>query len=552
MEQEELSKKKEKLSLFLKDKHNLIFLAILALGIIIRLYYFYLTKNQPLWWDEADYMAYAKNLAGIDTNWIINAQHNSLLPYIAALFFKLGLSEAVIKFFLEFIPSVIIVYLNDKRIALISTFLMATFWEILFNSFRFHVDNPALMFGFLAIFVFWQGYEKKEKIFGKINPKWAIFIAVFLVILVYSIRRGYFLFGLFFLLYMLLTRKFKDLIKDKYNWFALVFAVILFFITEKFIFLSQISSVAGTYYSAGNISFNLIPFQIFGVYFNDLNNSIFSILVYLFWIGLLIIIYGLILTIGYYKKDDMGKSDSRSDLFLFITILVTISFFLFFTRMSPETGIGDPRWYYPILLGCFVCISKGSLLITSFISKYSKTISIIFLIGIIGFGGYYELQHADMIIKSKIQSYDGIKESSLYVKEISTTGDIITSISNSQVAYYAEREVFDPRINETGTSSMDTKFETFLWQLSKNNNIKYIIITFSEPNYPKWMRNEEYVQNPQTGQVVLSKWMIPFMDTTIDFANNQQDIKQEKTYGDVTFKLLTIKQDAFVYEIIRI
>ena len=66
------------------------------------------------------------------------------------------------------------------------------------------------------------------------------------------------------------------------------------------------------------------------------------------------------------------------------------------------------------------------------------------------------------------------------------------------------------------------------------------------------MRKEEYIQNPQTGQLSYSKWMIPFMNTTINFINNDQDIKQEISYGNVKFKLLIIKEDVFVYEIIRL
>ena len=67
---------------WIKDNHNKVFLGILILGIIIRLYYFFITKDQPLWWDESDYMAYAKTLAGVgSTNWIVSPQHNSLFPY---------------------------------------------------------------------------------------------------------------------------------------------------------------------------------------------------------------------------------------------------------------------------------------------------------------------------------------------------------------------------------------------------------------------------------------------------------------------------------------
>jgi len=70
-------------------------------------------------------------------------------------------------------------------------------------------------------------------------------------------------------------------------------------------------------------------------------------------------------------------------------------------------------------------------------------------------------------------------------------------------------------------------------------------------NRPKRPEGEEYVQNPQTGEITLSKWEIPFMNTTIDFVNQKQEVKLEKTYGNITFKLLAIKQDAFIYNITR-
>jgi len=38
---------------WIKNPYNFAFVAILAFTIILRLYYFSLTKNQPLWWDEA-------------------------------------------------------------------------------------------------------------------------------------------------------------------------------------------------------------------------------------------------------------------------------------------------------------------------------------------------------------------------------------------------------------------------------------------------------------------------------------------------------------------
>ena len=90
-----MEKKEEKLASFLKDKHNLIFIGILILAIAIRLYYFNVTYDQPLWWDEADYLAYAKNLAGYPIDWIVTSKHNSLYPYLAGAIFGIGFKGRV-------------------------------------------------------------------------------------------------------------------------------------------------------------------------------------------------------------------------------------------------------------------------------------------------------------------------------------------------------------------------------------------------------------------------------------------------------------------------
>ncbi len=122
-----------------------------------------------------------------------------------------------------------------------------------------------------------------------------------------------------------------------------------------------------------------------------------------------------------------------------------------------------------------------------------------------------------------------------------------------QTAYYAERSVLEPGTFVGDKHPLDTNWEEFLFALENTPNAKYVLVSFSEPNNPPWMRNEkeEYAQNPQTGQIVRSKWEIPFMNTTIDFLNNREDIKQSMTYGDLTFKLVDIKQDIFIYEVVR-
>lgn len=549
---------KNKVKDFFSDKQTLIFVLILVIGIAIRLYFFSITKSQPLWWDEADYMAFAKNIAGIGgVDWIVTAKHNSLFPFIAAIFLKFTTSEPVLRFILEVLPSIFLIFLtykllilmySDKRIALISSFLMATFWNVLFNSFRFHLGVPALIFAFLAIYVFWQGYEKKQKIFGKINPKYTIPLTVLLVLVVYAIRQSYFLFGIFFLFYMLSTRKIKTLIKDKYNWISLLLVAGLFFIFDKFVFISKTAESSGI---AGTLTtnFDFVPLQIFGVYFQNLNNPTLSILTYLFWIGFFLLAAKIFLYFGNFKKQN--NLQLKADLFHFLSIAITIIFFFFLVR---DGELGDPRWYFPLLLGSFVCISKAGIFISDYIKKYNKEIAIGVLIVLLAFGGYYQYQHADMIIKAKAPSYQGIKDASLYLKEISSVNDVIISVPVPQTAYYSERSSLSPSgLFNNEKTHQEISLEDFLNKLRETPDVKYIIVSFSEPGHPSWMRNEsaEFVQDPQTGQIKRALLQIPFMDTKIDFVNQIQDVKQSKTYDDLTFKLINTNQDSFVYEIQR-
>jgi len=545
---------KELVKNWLKDKHNLFFIGIVILTILIGGYYFSLTKNQPLWWDESDYLAYAKNLAGYNVDWIVTKDHNSLFSYIVALFFILKFSEPLTKFFVEFIPYVLVIVLiylvaglmyKDKRIALISSILFAVQWTVLFTAMRFQVEIPGLLFGMLSIYVFWKGYEKKEKIFGVINYQWAVPLAALLSIITYSIRRGYFLFGAFLLLQMIISKNWKNLIKDKYNWIAAIISAILIFIVEKFIFSAGIAGVAGGY-AHFDRAINFYPLQVFSLFFSNTSFGWASILLYLFWLGLAITFIKAMFSLGHIKKS--SNNELNSDIFVVVSIIVTLLFFILILREPDKANFGEPRWYFPLLFGALICISKATVTISDYLSKYSskyaKQIAAVIIIVLVGFGCYYEISSANTIIKNKIPSFEGIKQASLYLKDNAKENDIILSVPEPQTEYYSERNVINP--NKWGYwERYNIPFEPFLDAIRNDTNVRYLLVSFSEPNHPEWMRNsnEDIIK---TGA-----WEIPFMDTKIDFINQVQDVKQSKTYGDLTFTLIQVKQDVFIYEITR-
>ncbi len=552
--------KKDIIKSWLKERHNLVFLGIIILTILIGAYYFSLTKTQPLWWDESDYLAYAKNLAGYNVDWIVTAEHSSLFIYIVALFFKLGFSETLTKFFVEFIPYILLVVVTymvasalykDKRIALITSALFAVQWTVLFTAMRFQVEILGLFFGMLSVYVFWKGYEKKEKIFGIIGYNWAIPLAAVLSLITYSIRRGYFLFGVFLFIQMLASRNWKDLVKDKYNWIAAIISIIIILVVEILIFRSGITSVAGGY-AHFDRAINFYPLQIFNLFFSNIGLKWASVLLYLFWIGLIIIVIKTLLSIGHIRKSENEYNESRSDIFIIVSIIVTLLFFILVLREPDKANFGEPRWYFPLLFGSLICISKATTTISDYVikysSKYGKQIAAVLIIVLVGFGAYYEISSANAIIKNKILSFEGIKQASLYLKDNANENDIILSVPEPQTEYYSEKHVINP--NKWGYwERYNIPFEPFLDAIRNDTNVKYLVISFSEPNHPEWMKKVNY--GNINGQITVASWEIPFMDTKIDFLNNVQDIKQSKSYGDLTFNLVTVKQDVFIYKITR-
>lgn len=81
---------KEKVKEWLKNKENLILLAVIIAAFLIRIYYFSITSSQPLWWDEAEYMSAAKGYAGL-VNYHLDAIRSPGFPLFASIFFIFGI-----------------------------------------------------------------------------------------------------------------------------------------------------------------------------------------------------------------------------------------------------------------------------------------------------------------------------------------------------------------------------------------------------------------------------------------------------------------------------
>ena len=469
----------EKITNWLKNPYNLIFFIVFIIILIIRFYYFWLTRNQPVWWDEAEYLASAKHYAGIfDFSHELSEQRLPGFPLLISVFFRLGITnELVLRFLLVFLPSIIAIFLlyfllikmySDKKIALISMVIFGVLWEHLFYSNRFHTENPALIFEFLAIIVLFQAYMKKENFFF-IKPKSSLIWVILFSILSMFFRPGNLLFiPSVFVFFLILNQSFFLSQKRRIYFIAILITLFIFSI----FFLSILPKVPllRTYYHPDwPIGWSFL--SVFKGFYEPVISWMPSILYFAFVLGIFIVLFNTLIVFDKILRINKNSEELefKSNLYNLILIILVLSIFIFFLRI-PEgsTRPYEFRWFFIFLPAMLAFTSKGIIVFSEFISKILniKNISLLIIIIILAFGAYNQLVHADGIIKNKLDSYIHIKEASLWSKYNSNEKDILFGRSVKQIAYYSDRKTY---------SSSSYQNESSFFNALKNLHPKYYI-----------------------------------------------------------------------------
>lgn len=475
---EKTEEKKEKFKSWLKNRDNLYFLGVMIFAIVIRLYYFFMTNQQTLWWDEAEYMSISKNLA-FNTPYDISPQRLILFPALASLIFKLGLGELAVRFILVLLPSILVVYVTylfvkemyNAKIAALTALITSVCWIHLFYSMRVQNDEIGFLFGLLAMFFFWKGYVS-----GKNNK--LVYLSAFLIGLSFLIRPTGVFYALILILFLFITEQFKFLLKPQLWAMPVIF------------FLTLLPHLIWSYFYHGNpLAFRTAyggPDITIGGFGWHLLNFVYDypeLVFFIFFIIGLITLLPMVLSLDKLFK---GSKRYQNDLLMLITIIF-IEAFSIFVLWDAEN-----RWLVAMSLGIFVFASKGILFVFNIVRKnLGKTIAIIALILILVSGIYVQLKHTDMIIKVKLDSYQPVQEAGLWLKENSNPDDVVFSRSWPQNTYYSERETFT--FDAYGT---DERNVTDLVNVLKEKQPRFYIMSIFEP-HGQWMmiipqNNQQY------------------------------------------------------------
>jgi len=474
---------KKKIIDWLKDPYNKIFLAIFIFAIAIRLYFFFITKSQPVWWDASDYLTQAKYFAGkLDFNIFFNPRRPFFLALLWGILFRLGFGEISARFteliFSIFaIPAIYLIgkMMFNKKIALISAFLLSIFWQHLFFSFRLMTEIPAMTFFLFSVYFFWKGYVKK-------NNKILIWFGVFLG-LAFLTRAGTLVMFAIFPLYLLVTERLKFL-KNKHLWYSGL--IILLIMSSFFVFIyfkqggNPITPFLGLTAESTEIGASRFG-DIMGIKGIFEYTSFFPVyfgktLLILFLISLSLFLFNLIINLDLIFKNKLGKLNRN--FFILVWALVPFIYHTIFM------GHMEPRYILMAFPPFFLILSGGILTISDFLKKYYKYLGILIIIVILALGAHYQLNHADELIKIKSTSYLEIKQSGEWMKENSNPEDIIVSSSRFQIAYYSERKTYPFHLgSELGfLRANESDFDKFVQEYKP----KYLMISVFE-NHDEWV-----------------------------------------------------------------
>lgn len=461
MDEEKLIEKRvTKIKNYFKTSHAIAFFLIISFAIIVRLYFFILVKNQPLWWDEAEYLNMAKHWAFGVEHLRYDVVRPVLFSLVTALLFKISFTEFLPRIFMLFlsVASVIGVYylgkeVYDKKVGLIACFMMSVFYLNLFLSYRLQMDIPSLTFFTFSGLFFYKYFKNNE------NHK-ALYLASALIAIGTMFKQNTAFLLLAIGIYLLITEKLSFL-KKKEIWIGgLIFLVVL-----------------SPYIIWGNMKFGgfvltkgqgaVSPPDLLSIGFNNLYTYLISFPFYISWIFLLIFILGILSMYKSFLGFDIlikkGDKNLKRDLFLILILITPVILISFLINHSEERYVINA---FPTIF-----IISGFIMLKSYnkFKEKNKILILIILIGLLGFFTYfqiYSIGHANNIIKGKMYSYQEIKQAGLWLKQNSEPTDVVITQSIHQIEYYSDRKTEEFR-----------SLEEFEALRKENSNLKYYMIS---------------------------------------------------------------------------
>ncbi len=440
---------------WVKDNYDKLFILILITAFILRIIIYTKTNQQALWWDAADYLATGKRWGlGLNTIDIWYYRRGFLWPLIVAFFFKIGLGELSMRFFVVLLSTglVFAVYLLinemfNKKLALLTSITITFSWVYLFFTGRLLIDLPSSFLFLFTLLFFWKGYVKNQ---GK---KYFYLFGLFYG-LTCMIKMQYLMFAPSFLVMAILKEKWR-FIKNKQLWISILIFVIIFIpqmIMHNNHFGNPITDLSKYYLGigesqSGEAGVKLAKFSNLFLYFTNIPYILdanmkgyytlftFSPFYILFVIGFFIFFLDLFLGFDKIFENEIIQKK-------FFILFMISSVFLFLGYIAPHL---EQRYIMSIIpLLFFIAIYPYTVSEDYLIKKFNLDSKKIFLfaITIIIVLMIQNYNFGFNLIESKKNSYMEVKLAGEWIKANSDPSDIVIGSGLPQLTYYSERSIY--------------------------------------------------------------------------------------------------------------
>ena len=253
------------------------------------------------------------------------------------------------------------------------------------------------------------------------------------------------------LLFLLLYKRFK-LFKDKYFWYAVIVAVLIFLPNLISIYAIHGGNPVSQFFGLGTGRFKEAAAS-GAPHFDIALYWLFALPASMGWPLYIPLIFGLYIFFEMFlgldliirKKEEAKKLFSH--LFLLIWLIIPFSYHTIYAGSAI-----DERYFFYIYPPLFMLSAHGFMLMFRWFNKalekvanykLIKYIPIIFVVILLSFGGYLQIKQGDQLIKIKQGSYYPVKLAGLWIKENSEPTDIVISGSRYQNIYYSERNTYN-------------------------------------------------------------------------------------------------------------
>ncbi|MEK6856932.1 MAG: glycosyltransferase family 39 protein [Nanoarchaeota archaeon] len=455
---------------FFDKNSNFILITVLVFALILRLKY--LTINQAVWYDEAEYLGVAKNWAFNLTSYQLHYVRPPFLSLLMAAMYKIGFGELGIRIMMLIFSMIGILFtyllgkeIFNKWVGIISGFLMSILYVNLFYTARILTDLISTTFWLISMWLFWKGMIKKES-------KWYLWLLGPSLVIGVLTKFPFGLIVFVFLLYLIVTEGVKFL-KDKNLWIGISAAILCFTPYALWYYLTYskipILGPAGFYNTLSQIGsyIGFIPIVFQSPIPGLINISPYfgHFLLLLLIIGVLTALFNII--VGYnLLRNDKGL---KKDVLILLWIIIPFIFFAFFAGQ-----IAEDRYLTYIYPATFLIISLVLVRIYNLVKKFNTIFALCIILLILILSSFAQISYADKIIKIKSTSYIQFKQAGNWIKENSDRNDRVISTGEPQLNYYAERGIiYWPE---------DYEIDEFL---DKNKDVKYLVLSVLEQS-PQW------------------------------------------------------------------